>query len=244
MTLIFAHRGSSDAFPENTMKAFIEAEKEQADGIELDVQLTRDLEPVVIHDERVDRTTNGTGYVKDFTYKELRKLDAAYRNKTIVTKEPIPSLREVFEWLSGNHLLCNVELKTGKIPYKGIEEIVVSLIREYQLEDRIIVSSFNHYSIIHLYRLAPNIEIAPLFMEGLYMPWIYAKSIRAKGFHPHYRFATNEIIKASMENGIAVRPYTVNNEKELHRLFQIGCSAVITDEPAKAFRIRKQFTPS
>ncbi len=241
MTLIFAHRGFSASFPENTMMAFIEAEKEQADGIELDVHLTKDGEPVVIHDERVDRTTDGTGYVKDFTFKQLRNLDAAWYHHRSVRKEPIPSLREVFEWLGSNDLLCNVELKTEKIPYQGIEQIVASLIRKYQLEERIIVSSFNHYSIITHYRLAPEIEIAPLFKDGLFMPWIYAKSIRAKGFHPHYRFATNELIKASMGNGIAVRPYTVNKEKELHRLFKIGCSAVITDEPAKAARIKKQY---
>lgn len=240
MTLIFAHRGYSASFPENTMKAFVEAEKEQADGIELDVQLTKDFEAVVIHDERVDRTTNGTGYVKDFTYKELRKLDAAYRNKTIVKKEQIPSLREVFEWLASNNMTCNVELKTGKIPYRGIEKIVLSLIREFQLEKRIIISSFNHYSIIYHYRLAPDIEIAPLFAEGLYMPWVYAKSIRAKGYHPNYRTLTDEIIKTSMENGIAVRPYTVNKDKEIQRLLKLGCTALITDEPAKALRIRKQ----
>lgn len=222
------------------MKAFMEAEKEQADGIELDVQLTKDLEAVVIHDERVERTTNGTGYVKDFTYKELRKLDAAYRNKTIVRKEQIPSLREVFEWLASNNMICNVELKTGKIPYRGIEKIVLSLIREFQLEKRIIISSFNHYSIIYHYRLAPDIEIAPLFAEGLYMPWVYAKSIRAKGYHPNYRTLTDEIIKTSIENGIAVRPYTVNKDKEIQRLLKVGCTALITDEPAKAVRIRKQ----
>ena len=114
------------------MMAFIEAEKEQADGIELDVHLTKDGEPVVIHDERVDRTTDGTGYVKDFTFKQLRNLDAAWYHHRSVRKEPIPSLREVFEWLGSNDLLCNVELKTEKIPYQGIEQIVPFLIRKYQ----------------------------------------------------------------------------------------------------------------
>lgn len=244
MTLIFAHRGFSASFPENTMRAFFEAEKEQADGIELDVHLTKDWEPVVIHDEKVDRTTNGTGYVKEFTFKQLRMLNAAWHNKKIIRKEPIPSLREVFEWLATNDLFCNVELKTEKIPYEGIEQIVASLIREYRLEKRIIVSSFNHQSIICHHRLAPEIEIAPLIRKRLPKPWIYAKSIRAKGFHPHHRYVTNEMIKASMENGIAVRPYTVNKEKELRRLFEIGCSAVITDEPGKAVQIRNQFFPS
>src|ERR1700730_115045 len=89
MTQIFAHRGFSAAFPENTMAAFVEAEKAGADGIELDIQLTKDGEIVVIHDEKVDRTTSGIGYVKDFSFKEIRKLNA---NKTGIKKEPIPAL--------------------------------------------------------------------------------------------------------------------------------------------------------
>ena len=106
--------------------------------------------------------------------------------------------------------------------------------------DKIIISSFNHYSIVYSYRLAPEIEIAPLLAEGLYMPWIYAESIRAKGFHPHYRAATNDIVKAAMDSGIDVRPYTVNKETELERLFKVNCTAVITDDPKKAKRIKEK----
>lgn len=241
MTLIFAHRGYSAAFPENTMKAFKEAEKVGSDGLELDVQLTKDGQVVVIHDETVDRTTNGTGYVKDFTFKELRKLDASYKQKTMLKKEPIPSLEEVFEWMTTNNLTCNVELKNILFEYKGMEEKVIELVRKYDLTDRIIISSFNHYSIIDSYRIAPDIEIAPLFAEGLYMPWVYAESIRAKGFHPKYLAAPNEIIKASMEKGIAVRPYTVNKGAVMKRLIEVGCTAFITDDPVKALRIRKKY---
>lgn len=240
MTLIFAHRGYSAANPENTMKSFFEAEKAQADGIELDVQLSKDGEVVVIHDEKVNRTTNGTGFVKDLTYKELRKLDAGYQKKTFLKKEPIPSLQEVLEWMTTNNMACNIELKNGIVPYKGMEEKVISLIRKYELSDRIVISSFNHYSITYSYRMAPEIETAPLYGEGLFMPWVYAQSIKAKGIHPHYIAAPNEIITESMKNGIAVRPYTVNKEEEMRRLFNIGCTALITDDPVKALRIKKQ----
>src|SRR3954447_7356809 len=119
MTQIFAHRGYSASFAENTMGAFTEAEKAGADGIELDVQLTKDGELVVIHDEKVDRTTSGNGFVKDFLFKDLRKLNA---NKKSTRKEPIPALTEVFEWLTSNKLLCNIELKNAFFPYKGMEE--------------------------------------------------------------------------------------------------------------------------
>ncbi|MED1205220.1 glycerophosphodiester phosphodiesterase [Heyndrickxia acidicola] len=237
MTLIFAHRGSSGTFPENTMDAFFAAEKSRADGIELDVQLTKDGEVVVIHDETVDRTTNGKGFVKDYSFSELKKLNA-HSLFTSIEHTEIPSLREVFEWMSGNRLLCNVELKTGIIAYPMLEEKVIQLIHEYGFQDRIIISSFNHYSIIHSYRLDPEIEIAPLYSNGLYMPWVYAKSLHAKGIHPHIRITPDSIIIAAMKEGIAVRPYTINKEEMMKRLFSVGCSALITDFPEKAYELR------
>lgn len=238
MTQIFAHRGYSAAFAENTMSAFLEAEKASADGIELDVQLTKDGEIVVIHDEKVDRTTSGKGFVNDFLYKDIRKLNA---NKKGMKKEPIPSLIEVLEWMQTNKLVCNIELKNGLIEYEGLEEKVIKLVRTYGLTGRIIISSFNHYSIVTSFRVAPEIETAPLYIEGIYMPWIYSQSIRAKGIHPKHSGVSNEIIKATMENGIAVRPYTVNKDEDMHRLFKINCTAIITDDPVKAVRIRKQY---
>ncbi|CAM3992072.1 glycerophosphodiester phosphodiesterase [Mesobacillus thioparans] len=239
MTLILAHRGFAAEYPENTMIAFKEAEKAGADGLELDVQMTKDGELVVIHDEKVDRTTDGTGLVMDYNYKDLRKLDARFKFKALPEKQQIPALSEVLEWLSKTGLSCNIELKNTIVPYEGMEEKVIKMVRDYQLSDRVIISSFNHYSIVRSYMLAPEIEIAPLLSEGLYMPWVYAQSIRASGFHPHWRAAPDQIIKASLESGIEVRPYTVNKDAELERLFRVNCSGVITDDPAKAYKIRR-----
>ncbi|MDR4948515.1 glycerophosphodiester phosphodiesterase [Neobacillus cucumis] len=238
MTQIFAHRGYSASYAENTMGSFIEAEKAGADGLELDVQLTKDGEVVVIHDEKVDRTTTGSGFVKDLLFKEIRKLNA---NKKGLKKEQIPSLVEVLEWLQTNKLICNIEFKNGLIPYEGMEEKVIQLVRKYSLSERIIISSFNHYSIVYSYRIAPEIETAPLFIEGIYMPWIYAQSIRAKGIHPKHSAMSDNILFNTMENGIAVRPYTVNKEEDMHRFFNLNCQAFITDDPVKALRIRKQY---
>lgn len=238
MTLIFAHRGYSANFPENTMLAFQKAEEVGADGIELDVQLTKDGEIVVIHDEKVNRTTNGKGYVKDFSYSELKRLDVGYHMKTIVQKQPIPSLKEVLEWMTTTGINCNIELKNNVFPYEGMEEKVIELIREYDLEDRIIISSFNHYSIVHSYRIAPEIETATLLGNAVYMPWVYAESIKAKGIHPKYSAYRDDILKKTLENGIAVRPYTVNKEKHMEKLFRIGCTAIITDNPALAIKVK------
>jgi glycerophosphoryl diester phosphodiesterase len=238
MTQIFAHRGYSSAFAENTMSAFIAAQKAGADGLELDVQLTKDGEVVVIHDEKLDRTTSGKGFVKNFTFKEIRKLNA---NKKGVNKEPIPSLIEVLEWMQSNQLVCNIELKNNLFPYEGMEEKVIHLVRRFNLSNRIIISSFNHYSIVLSYRSAPEIETAPLFNERLYMPWVYAQSIRAQGIHPKLASVTDEIIKGAIENGIAVRPYTVNKDTDMQRLYKLNCTSIITDDPVKASKIKKQY---
>ncbi|MCM3692970.1 glycerophosphodiester phosphodiesterase [Neobacillus niacini] len=238
MTQIFAHRGYSAAFAENTMSAFIAAEKAGANGLELDVQLTKDGEVVVIHDEKLDRTTTGKGYVKNLPFNEIRKFNA---NKKGANKEPIPSLIEVLEWMQTNQLVCNIELKNNLIPYEGMEEKVIQLVRKYNLSNRIIISSFNHYSIVLSYRLAPEIETAPLFDERIYMPWVYAQSIRAQGIHPKLATITDDIIIGAIENGVAVRPYTVNKDADMHRLYKLNCTSIITDDPVKALKIRKQY---
>src|SRR5690554_3040227 len=122
-TLIYAHRGSSGTYPENTMEAFEAALQEGADGIELDIQLTKDGVPVIIHDETVDRTTDGKGWVKDFTFEELQRLDAGSSFHTDYKGATIPSFEEFLQWFSKTDLLLNVELKSGVVRYPNIEEI-------------------------------------------------------------------------------------------------------------------------
>ncbi|MFS0781005.1 glycerophosphodiester phosphodiesterase [Bacillus sp. 1P06AnD] len=238
-TLIFAHRGSAGTQPENTMASFEEAISVGADGIELDVQLTRDGQLAVIHDEKVDRTTDGTGYVKDLTLEEILTLNASYTYKKDVGHK-IPTLEHVMGLLKPTGLLLNIELKNGVFLYPGMEERVISLIREYGMQDRVILSSFNHYSLVYCYRLAPEIETAPLYRDGLYMPWVYGKAIGAKGLHPSIKAAPDPIIIESMKEGMAVRPYTINDPQKMESLFAIGCTAFITDYPKKAVELRNK----
>lgn len=193
----------------------------------------------------MDRTTNGKGFVHQLTVAELKELNASYKFKTFqsfIRSPKIPTLKEVFEWMRGNNLLCNIEMKNGKIMYPLLEEKVIQLIRDYRYEERIIISSFNHYSLVRRYQLAPELETAPLYSDGLYMPWIYAKAIYLKGLHPNFKARLNMIIQDTMANGIAVRPYTVNKESDMERLIAIQCSAIITDYPEKAFKIRKKLS--
>ncbi|MBB6444862.1 glycerophosphodiester phosphodiesterase [Bacillus benzoevorans] len=234
MTLVFAHRGFSALYPENTMIAFKKAGDAGADGIELDVQLTKEGEVVVIHDEKVNRTTDGSGYVKDLTYSEIKSLNAGMNRKS-----EVPSLREVLQWLTENQLICNIELKNNVFAYAGMEEKVIKLIREYGLSHRIILSSFNHNSLVLCRRLAPEIETAALLSQQIYQPWVYAASIGVQGIHPKYVHLSDDTLQQSLANGVAVRPYTVNKGKHMRRLFHYGCTAFITDDPAYAVSLRR-----
>ncbi|GLY09900.1 glycerophosphodiester phosphodiesterase [Pseudobacillus badius] len=240
MTAIFAHRGFSAIAPENTMAAFRAAETAGADGIELDVQLTRDGRLAVIHDEKLNRTTNGQGYVKDWDWKDLSRLEAKYKFAEADQDIGIPLLEDVFEWMRENEIICNVELKNNEFAYEGMEEKVIRLIRQFNYEGRVILSSFNHYSLTYVYRLAPDLETAALYSSHLYMPWKYAEAIRAGAIHPNIRTVKSEIIRSSVENGIHIRPYTVNKEKHIRWLIEEGCSGLITDDPKAALAIRDQ----
>ncbi|WP_285768863.1 glycerophosphodiester phosphodiesterase [Peribacillus sp. SI8-4] len=239
MTLIFAHRGSAGTHPENTMSAFNEAARVGAEGIETDVQLSKDGAVVIIHDEKLDRTTNASGYVKDRTLQELKTFHASFGFKGKWGKEKIPTLEELLIWLNRNQMWCNIELKNTFFLYPGLEEKVIQLVRAYKMEERIIISSFNHYSLVNCHQLAPEVQTAPLYRDGLYMPWVYAKAIGASAIHPSIRAAPDIIIQACLRMGMPVRPYTINKTDEMKRLFELGCSAIITDYPKEAIRVRK-----
>lgn len=160
---IWAHRGCSLKFPENTLPAFnAAANLENLTGIELDIQLTSDKQLVVIHDETVDRTTNGTGAVKDYTLSELKKLQIS-QDGTL--SETIPTMLEVLELLEkpiSKGLILNIELKNNNTAYEGMEKIIVDMIHAYKLQDKVIYSSFNADSLKVLRQFDPAATIAIL----------------------------------------------------------------------------------
>ncbi|MBO8172321.1 MAG: glycerophosphodiester phosphodiesterase [Bacillaceae bacterium] len=241
-TLIFAHRGASAAAPENTMIAFQKALEMGADGIELDVQLTRDRIPVVIHDEKISRTSNGTGWVKDLTFRELRTLDFGSWFSPDFRGTRIPALEDVLVWAGPTRLQINIELKNGLVPYPDMESLILELVERHQLRDRVILSSFNHDSLVRIKQFEPEANTAVLLMERLYQPWDYARSIGASGIHCYWPACDSEMIRQSQNNGIAVRPFTVNRKDVMKKLMQAGCAAIITDHPQTAFEVREKHT--
>ena len=165
-TKVWAHRGASGYAPENTLDAFRKAVEMGADGIELDVQMTKDGELVVIHDETIDRVSNGKGWVKDYTYEELKKFNF---NKTHqeYTKEEIPTLEQVYRLIKPTNLTINVELKTGIVFYPGIEERVLELTERLGMKEHVIYSSFNHYTIRKIKELDPQAKTGMLYEDGI-----------------------------------------------------------------------------
>lgn len=238
MTDIYAHRGAAGTFPENTMISFQKGNEYGATGIELDVHLTKDNKLVVIHDETIDRTSDGRGFVSNYTYTDLMKYDFSYKWRGTIDKCRIPLLEEIFQWLSSNQLKVNIELKNNLLPYISMEERVIHLIRIYELEDRVILSSFNHESIKYCHSIASDIETAILLNHLVKEPWEYAKKLGAIGIHPKFTLVDRKLVVMCQKHHIAVRPYTVNKVKDMKKLIDYGCQVIITDFPEKSKEIK------
>ena len=145
-TIVFAHRGLPVKFAENSLEGFRYAVTHGAEGVEFDVHLTKDKVPVVMHDEEIDRTTDGTGFIKDYTISELRKFHLA-------NGEPVPMLSELFEVLQNRDIYINLEFKTNKVHDVGIEGIVLALAKKYHFVHPIIFSSFNYQTLKNCQRI-------------------------------------------------------------------------------------------
>ncbi|MHC9161706.1 MULTISPECIES: glycerophosphodiester phosphodiesterase [Exiguobacterium] len=217
--LIYAHRGYSANYPENTLSAF-EAALPYVDGIELDVQLSKDGRLVVIHDETVDRTTNGTGWVKDMTLQELRQLK-------IDGYERIPTLEEVLGLIERSNVTLNIELKTDQYAYPGIERLAWFAVDEFELGDRVVFSSFNRETLVLMRDVAPVARLAVLTLTGESDTVSFAEMIRAEAIHAQPAFIGSKAWDQIQQTTLETRLYTINDVKDLPL---IAVSAIMTDE--------------
>lgn len=239
-TKVWAHRGASAYAPENTLEAFLLAAEQGADGVELDVQLTKDGEMVVVHDEEIDRVSDGSGFVKDYTLAELKILNF---NKTHPEYQDvkIPTLREVYEALKPTGMTINVELKTGIFWYKDLEKKVLELTKEMEMEDRVIYSSFNHYSIQQMKKIVPEAETAYLYSDVILNVAEYAKNTKVDGLHPAvYHVKMADFLKEYLSSNLNVRVWTVNEKADMKWLIDAGVTAIITNYPDMAVQIKKE----
>lgn len=237
----FAHRGFSGKYPENTMLAFEKAIEAGADGIELDVQLTKDGEIVIIHDETIDRTTNGKGEVVSYTYEELNKFDASYIYTGKMGFNKIPTLKEYFELVKDKNIITNIELKTGINEYIGIEEKVWDLIKEYNLIEKVIISSFNHYSILRMKKIAPELKYGLLSETWIINAGKYTKDLGIECYHPHFVNMTEEIVKEIKSHGIEINTFTVNKEEQIYDMLNKGIDIIIGNFPDLTKKIISEY---
>lgn len=239
MVQIFAHRGFSGYYPENTMLAFQKvAEETVADGIELDIQLTKDGEIVIMHDEMLDRTTNGSGWLKDHTLEELKMLSVGVNVKGFFPRQTIPTLREYFTWLKTTKLITNIELKTSYFEYEGIEEKLIAMVKEFGLEDQILYSSFNHYTVARIKKLMPEAKCGLLTDTWLMNIGEYAASQGAASVNARTYFCAKEGVAADLHaHNIALQAWTPNDAEMMQELVDAGVDVLITNYPDIAAKV-------
>jgi glycerophosphoryl diester phosphodiesterase len=239
ITQIIAHRGSKGVRPENTIVAFNKAIDEGADGIETDVHLSKDGELVIIHDETVNRTTNGEGRIFDKTLAEIKRLDAgAYFSEKYVD-ERIPTLQEVIDLLVQRNYqgIFNLELKTDKIKYPGIEQKVYEFFKDNDFPFHLVYSSFNPKSISVLHKLQPDVETASLFKINTKAARRFSRRRIIQEWHPSIAWVRSHRFFLPH---VQLRPWTVNSEDDIRYCFKKRFKGIITDYPARALKIRKK----
>lgn len=231
MPKVYAHRGASGYAPENTMAAFKKAVELGSRGIECDVQMTRDGRLVICHDETLERTTDGKGLIKDYSYAELKKLDAGSWFGSRFRNERIPQLYELLELVRDNNLLLNIEIKSGIVLYPGIEEKVIAQVEAFGLMEKVIISSFNHYSVRKCRDITSSVKTGILYMEGLYKPWNYMRTLGCQCAHPFYMALVPEISRELKARGYEINVFTVDDPGEAVRLAKAGVDGIITNYP-------------
>jgi glycerophosphoryl diester phosphodiesterase len=224
--LVIAHRGASADAPENTIAAFELAIADGADGIELEVQLSRDDQPVVIHDVTLDRTTNGVGPVRDRTVRELKRLDAGGWHGPPFQGQRIQMLQEVLERFRDRTRFW-IELKGGSHPDQGIEEKVVSMVEVYDVVQRTLVLSFDRQALDRIRRLNSEVQLGILAAgpTGALIP----SETTVHAICPAAYLITERGIAEIRQAGLDCYVWTVNEPTQMDRLVQWGVSGIITD---------------
>jgi len=238
--LNFAHRGAGSQAPENTLPAFMRASDLGADGIELDVHLSLDAVTVVIHDEQVGKTTDGTGRVGDKSLSELQQLDAGVWFSSQFAGTPIPTLEEVLQ-VVGQQLLINIELKTGS-PGRPLVAEVVRVVRRAGLTHRVMFSSFDLSLLRQARQLAPEIRVGYLYLSSLGFPgvrqWL-ARSIldRRDAHHPHFSSVNERYMAWARKHHARVNVWTVNEIDDIRRMKALGVAMIMSDYPDRVRQV-------
>lgn len=229
--LVFGHRGAMAYAPMNTIPAFEKALEQGADGLELDVWLSQDDVPMVIHDFELSHTTNGEDTVGSTPYEMLKSLDAGSWFDEAYAGETIPTLDEVFEAV-GQRTLINVEIKSKSLETANIVHHTVECIRRHNMRDRVLVSSFNPFVLRQMRKAASDIPLGHLQAPDVakWMRWVLL-GVPLAAWHPYQKTVTAEAVAQAKRRGQFVNTWTVNEADDARRLAAMGVDCLITDNP-------------
>lgn len=229
--LVFGHRGARAYAPMNTIASFELALAQGADGVELDVRLTRDGEMVIMHDDRIDATTDGEGFVHDFTLAEIQALDAGSWFNDSFRGARVPTLDEVFEVI-GKRTRINVEIKAETADETEIEAKVADAIRRHKLSHSIIVSSFNPLTLGRFRAVMPEVPIGFLYAPDT-PPILFdlIAELPHEARNPYYEQIDAELMAWAKREGYRVNTWTVNDPAKAVELTAMGVDCIITDNP-------------
>ena len=229
--LVFGHRGAMAYAPMNTLAAYELAAEQGADGIELDVWLSQDDVPVIIHDFEVNETTDGEGRVGSMPLEALKELDAGSWFSDEYAGERIPTLDEVFETV-GQKLYINVEIKSVDLKVDDVAEKTIACIQRHNMQERVIVSCFNPFVLRRVNKIAPEIPMGFLQADEMpfYIKWMMF-GVPYEADHPHIEQMTAERVEKSSKRGRVTNVWTVNEPEDAKRLRDFGVNGMITDNP-------------
>ncbi len=230
--LVIAHRGASAYAPENTLAAFNLAFDMGADGVELDVTLSKDGVPVVIHDDTVDRTTNGHGHIKTMTLAEIQQLDASHKFDAY-RGEKIPTLEQVLRAI-GTRGIVNIELKSTTLQSDGVEAATLAVIEETGATERVLISSFNPFALYRMAQLDPRLPRGLLFAPDLpiYLRRAWLRPLARPGaLHPKSSMIDAAFVRWARRQGYRINTWTVDDPDEMRRLIALGVDGIISNKP-------------
>lgn len=228
--LVVGHRGASAYAPENTLASFELALEQGADLVELDVHLSKDGQVVVIHDERLERTTDGHGLVGEHTLAELERLDAGRWFDPRFAGQRLPALDEVLAWAAGRTRLA-IEIKNAPIFYAGIEEKIVRLLEQHGMREHALVISFDHHALRRVRDLDPDLITGAIYACRPAEPLQLASAAGAQVLEPHWAFVTPEDVAAAHAAGLWVSTWTVDEPDAFRRLIAWGVDGIATNHP-------------
>ena len=232
-TLVFAHRGASGYAPENTLAAFELAAEMGAQGIEFDVQITKDSKLIIHHDRVLGRIEDASGKLSEWTFADLRALDVGSWYDARFAGQRMPTPAELVEDV-GDRLLMNFELINDSLHLNGVGPGLVALFRRMNLFDRAMISSFNPRALWQVKKLEPRITIGTLWSANT--PWLtrsglVRRLLRPQALHPHIDLVTPELVAAAHARGQRVHAWTVNDAKTARRMKEMGVDMVMGDYP-------------